>query len=343
MKYFHMKRQTAKTVVKKWIGFWVAVFSAGIFVYVGPDDLRAENVFVTIGGGDVSGVYFPAGLAIARTLNDKRDDYGIRATVEATPGSTFNLNAILAGYLEFGLSQSDKQYQAIHGLAEWTEKGPQTELRAVFSLHYESVTLVAAVDAGINTIGDLKAKRVSIGNPRSSQHQTVTDALVAAGFNPARDLIVRNVMASHAPDSLQDNRIDAYFFTVGHPSETIRRALANPRKSRIIPISGPAIDKLVADHIPYIHSVIPVAQLYPEAADPAPVATFGVIATLCTSSRVPDDVVYALTREVFENLAAFRRQHPAFSNLTREGMLAGLSAPLHPGAHRYFTEIGLIQ
>ncbi|HHP7235279.1 MAG TPA: TAXI family TRAP transporter solute-binding subunit [Desulfobacterales bacterium] len=338
-----MIRQFLKTAVNQATGIWIAVFIAGICVTAGPADLRAENVFITIGGGDVSGVYFPAGLAIAGTLNDKRDEYGIRATVEATKGSTFNLNAILAGFLEFGLSQSDKQYQAVHGLAEWAEKGPQTQLRSVFSLHHELVTLVAALDAGINSIGDLKAKRVSIGNPRSSQHRTVTDALVAVGFDPTRDLIVRNVMASEAPASLQDNRIDAYFFTVGHPSDTVRRALANQRKTRIIPISGPAIDQLVADHVPYAHSVIPVSQLYPEAADPAPVATFGVIATLCTSSRVPADVVYALTKEVFENLEVFRRQHPAFSNLTREGMLEGLTAPLHSGAHRYYAEIGLIQ
>lgn len=330
-----MKKKTAVILL--------ACVIAGLFVQPGLPDLWAEEVFITIGGGDVSGVYFPAGLAIARALNDKRNDHGIRATVEATKGSTFNLDAILTGYMEFGLSQSDKQYQAVHGLAEWAEKGPQTELRAVFSLHHESVTLVAAMDAGINTIGDLKAKRVSIGNPRSSQHRTVTDALVAAGFDPARDLIVRNVMASEAPALLQDNRIDAYFFTVGHPSETIRRALANERKVRIIPISGPGIDRLVAENIPYIHSVIPVAQLYPETADQAPVATFGVIATLCTSTRVPADVVYTLTKEVFENLEMFRRQHPALSNLSKERMLDGLSAPLHPGASKYFREIELIE
>jgi TRAP transporter TAXI family solute receptor len=342
--FFRMTRHTGKRFLqKKTAVILLAGLAAVLLVSPGPSDLRAEEVFITIGGGDVSGVYFPAGLAVAGILNQKRDEHGIRATVEATTGATFNLNAILAGYLEFGLTQSDKLYQAVQGLAEWAENGPQSTLRSVFSLHTESVTLVAAVDAEIRSIADLRGKRVSIGNPGSSQHRTVTDALLTAGLDPRKDILAQTVTASNAPILLQDDRIDAYFFTVGHPSETIRRALANERKARIIPISGPAIDKLVADHIPYTHSVIPVAQLYPEAGDPAPVATFGVIATLCTSSRVPDDVVYTLAKEVFENLEAFRRQHPAFSNLTREGMLAGLSAPLHSGAHRYFAEIGLVQ
>jgi len=317
-------------------------FITGMPGSVGASDLRAEDVFITIGSGDTAGVYFPAGLAIARILNDRRAEARIRATVESTTGATFNLNAILADYLEFGLTQSDKQYQAVNGLAEWAGKGPQKELRAVFSLHHESVTLAAAADAEINSIEDLKGKRVSIGNPGASEHRTVMDALVAIGLNPGNDLIVRNVMASDAPALLQDDRIDAYFFTVGHPSETIRRALGNQRRTRIVPIAGSGIDRLVAENIPYIHSVIPVAQLYPAVSEQAPVATFGVIATLCTSAKVPGWVVYTLTKEVFENLDFFRRQHPAFSNLSKEDMLEGISAPLHRGASKYFEEVGLI-
>jgi len=329
-----MKKKTTVIVL--------AGFIAAVLGGAGGSDPRAEDVFITIGGGDVSGVYFPAGLAIARILNDRRNETGMRATVEATTGATFNLNAILAGYMEFGLTQSDKQYQAVNGLAEWAGKGPQRELRAVFSLHHESLTLVAAEDAGINSIADLKGQRVSIGNPGSGRHRLVMDALKAFGLDPQNDISSQKVMASQAPALLQDNRIDAYFFTVGHPSETIRRALAGARRARLIPISGPAIDELLTANPEYIHSVIPVARLYPDAADSMPVATFGVIATLCTSSKVPEPVVYTLTKEVFENLEMFRRQHPAFFGLSKQGMLEGLSAPLHSGASKYFEEIGLI-
>lgn len=275
-------------------------------------------------------------------LDVKRSAYGIRATVEATNGATFNINAISAGYMEFGLTQSDKLYQAVNGLADWKNKGPQTELRAAFSLYSEPLTLVAAVDAGIRTIGDLKGKIVSFGNPGISRHQIVIDTLRASGLNSSRDMDQFDVMASEAPALLQDNRIDAYFFTVGHPSETVKNALTGKRVTRIIPISGPAIDKLVAEKPYYIKTTIPVNQLYPGIGSQADVATFGVTAILCTSTRVSSDVVYVVTKEVLDNLEMFRRQHPAFYNITKTGMLDGLSAPLHQGALRYFKENGLI-
>lgn len=322
--------------------FRFACILACLLFNVAAIDSHAQEDFITIGGGDVSGVYFPAGLAMAKMLNAKRDVYDIRATVESTDGATFNINAILAGYMEFGMTQSDKLYQAFNGLADWAKRGPQQELRAVFSLHHEALTLVAAVDAGINTVDDLKGKTVSIGNPGVSRHWTVTDALTASGLDPKRDFDAVEVAASDAPALLQDRRIDAYFYTVGHPSETIRKALSGERQTRLIPIAGPAIDQLIAVHPYYTKATIPVIRLYPDVADQPDVATFGVIATLCTSAKIPADVVYVLTKEIVGNLDTFRRQHPAFHQLTGKGMLQGLAAPLHPGALRYFKEAGLI-
>ena len=316
---------------------FVACFIASLLFNVGPSKLQAEDVFITIGGGDFAGVYYPTGLAIASMINNKRHDYGIRATVEATPGSVFNLNAIMAGYLEFGLAQADKQYQAVNGLAEWAKKGPQKELRAVFSLHHESVTLVAAVDAGINTIADLKGKRVNLGNPGSGQHWNAIDALEAVGLDPKRDILPQKVKASEAPALLQDNRIDAFFCTVGHPSETIQTALSGLRKVRIVPISGPGIDKLIADNSYYRSATIP-AGMYNNKED---ITTFGVGATFVTSADVPDDVVYTVVKSVFENFDQFKKLHPAFANLKAEEMIKdGLSAPLHDGAMKYYKEKG---
>lgn len=327
---------------KKRALIWIICLVAGLMAYAGPTDPRAQDAFITIGSGDFSGVYYPTGLIIARMINAKRDVYGIRAAVEATNGATFNLNGIMAGYLEFGLAQSDTQYQAVHGLAAWKEKGPQQGLRSVFSLHHEALTLVAAVDTGITTLADLKGKRVSLGNPGISRHRIVMDVLEAAGIDPKRDLIQFDVMASDAPALMQDNRIDAYFFTVGHPSETVQKALIIEREVRIIPISGPAIDRLVAEKNYYSHGTIPVTRLYPWVDDHPDVPTMGVLAALCTSNRVSADVVYDLTKEVFENFDIFRFQHPAFYNLSKEEMLKGLSAPLHPGARRYYQEAGLL-
>ena len=320
----------------------IVCFVTGLIFNAAPAELQAKAVFITIGSGDFSGVYFPVGLTIAKMINNKRNVYGIRATVESTRGSVFNLNAIMAGHLEFGLAQSDIQYQAVMGLGEWVKKGPQNELRAVFSIHFESLCLVAAVDAGIKTIADLKGKRINLGNPGSGQYQNSIDALQAAGLNPKSDIYAEKAKAFEAPVLLQDRRIDAFFCTVGHPSQTLQNATSDERKVRFIPITGPGIDQMVADKNYYTQTTVPVPQFYPGAENAEDVKTFGVIATLCTSSEIPDSVVHIITKEVFDNFTEFKKRHPAFRDLTKEDMLKGLTAPLHPGAIKYFKEAGLL-
>jgi TRAP transporter TAXI family solute receptor len=302
----------------------------------------AKTTFITIGTGGITGVYYPTGGAIAKIVNKKKDEYGIRCTVESTGGSVFNVNAVMSGDLEFGVVQSDRQYQAINGLAEWKDKGKQEDLRAVFSIHPEAINLVAAVDAGIENIEDLKGKRVNIGNPGSGQRQNSIDALNAVSIDYKTDLTAESVKAAEAPGLLQDGRIDAFFYTVGAPSGAIKEATAGARKVRFVPVSGPGIDKLIADNPYYAKATIPVS-LYPGAQNDSDVQTFGVKATFVTSAKVPENVVYAITKEVFDNFDAFKKLHPAYAVLTKQNMLEGLSAPLHPGAEKYFKEVGLIK
>jgi len=299
---------------------------------------KAKTTFITIGTGGITGVYYPTGGAIAKIVNKKKDVYGIRCTVESTGGSVFNVNAIMAGDLQFGVVQSDRQFQAINGLAEWKDKGKQEDLRAVFSIHPESITLVAAVDAGINDIADLKGKRVNIGNPGSGQRQNSIDALEAVGINYKTDMNAEGIKASESASLLQDGRIDAFFYTVGHPSGSIKEATAGARKVRFASITG--IDSLLEKYPYYAKAYIPV-KLYPGAENTENVDTFGVKATFVTSAKVPEDVVYAVTKEVFDNFDDFKKLHPAYAVLTKEGMLEGLSAPLHPGALKYYKEAGL--
>lgn len=327
--------------MKKALVLGVAVlFGFVLFMGTAPSAVQAKTTFVTIGTGGITGVYYPTGGAIAKIVNAKRKEYGIRCTVESTGGSVFNVNAIMAGDLEFGVVQSDRQYQAINGLAEWKDKGKQADLRAVFSIHPESVTLVAAVDSGIKTIADLKGKKVNIGNPGSGQRQNSIDGLTAAGIDYEKDIEAESVKAAEAPGLLQDGRLDAFFYTVGHPSGAIKEATAGARKVQFIPITEVA--DLLKKYPYYAKSVIPIS-LYPGAVNDADVNTFGVKATFVTSAKVPENVVYAVTKEVFENFEAFKKLHPAYSMLTKEGMLEGLSAPFHPGAEKYYKEAGLIK
>jgi TRAP transporter TAXI family solute receptor len=302
---------------------------------------RNETKFVTIGTGGVTGVYYPTGGAISRMVNAKVDEYGIRATVESTGGSVFNINAVLNGDLDFGIAQSDRQFQAYNGLAEWEDLGPQSDLRAVFAIHPESITLVASVDSGIRGVADLAGKRVNIGNPGSGNLQNSRDVLAAFGLSED-DIAAEQVRAVEAPGLLQDGRIDAFFYTVGHPNGNITEATSGRIQVRIVPIDGPEVGALLDQYSYYAASRIPAAQ-YPSAANTeAAVNSVGVLATLVTSAKVDDDVVYAITREVFENFEEFKALHPAYSVLEKEDLLAGLSAPIHAGAARYYEEAGLI-
>ncbi|EGB13335.1 TRAP transporter solute receptor, TAXI family [Pseudodesulfovibrio mercurii] len=298
----------------------------------------SKPVFATIGTGGISGVYYPTGGAIANMVNLKRDTYNVRLTVESTGGSVFNINSVIAGDLQFGIAQADRQFQAVHGIAEWRERGPQTKLRAVFSMHPETVTLVAGEDTGIRDIRDLKGHRVNIGNPGSGQHQNSLDALEAAGL-ALTDIEAVEIKAMEAIEMLEAGTLDAFFYTVGHPSAAILKIARGKRKVRIVPITG--VDSLFILHPYYVPSRVNM-KYYPDAADAGrDVESFGVKATLVTSVDVPDPVVYAVTREVFENFETFKAQQPAFADLTKMDMLQGLSAPIHPGAARYYREAGL--
>ena len=328
--------------MKKLIVLTVAlVFGLTLLAGLGPFEQKAQagrTTFVTIGTGGITGVYYPTGGAIAKMVNKKRKEYGIRATVESTGGSVFNVNAVMTGDLEFGVVQSDRQYQAVNGMAEWKDKGKQEDLRAVFTIHPESITLVAADDSGIKTIQDLKGKRVNIGNPGSGQRQNSIDALEAAGLDWKNDIKAEGVKAAEAPGLLQDGRIDAFFYTVGHPNGNIKEATSGKRTVHMVPITG--IDNLLAKYPYYAKAVVPM-KFYSGASNDGDVETFGVKATFVTSSKVPDEVVYAITKEVFDNFEAFKKLHPAYGVLTKENMLEGMSAPIHPGAMKYFKEAGL--
>ena len=319
----------------------LALVAGSGFANGGGDSAGSGRQFVTIGTGGVTGVYYPTGGAISKMVNAKSDEYNLRVTVESTGGSVYNVNAIMSGDLEFGIVQSDRQFQAYNGTADW-EGDPQEKLRAVFSIHPETVTLLASDDSGIYSLDDLAGKVVNIGNPGSGQRGNATDILMAAGIDPDSDIQAEGLKAAEAAGMLQDGRIDAYFYTVGHPNGSFKEATSGSKPVHFVPIDGSPVDALVAEYPYYAKSIIPVTANYPGATNDGDVPSFGVKATFCTSADVSDDVVYAIVKEVFDNLEEFKSLHPAYAILTAEDMLTGLSAPLHPGAEKYFKEVGLI-
>ena len=295
----------------------------------------AQQKFVTIGTGGVTGVYYAVGGAICRLVNKDRAKTGIRCSVESTGGSAYNINTIHVGELDFGMAQSDVQYQAYKGVGQF--KQPFSELRTVFSVHPEPFTLVARKEANIHSFADLKGKRVNIGNPGSGTQAAMMDLLKAEGMKKSDFSLASELKADEHGQALCDNKIDAFFYGVGHPSANIQDPTTTCG-AKLVPITGPAIDKLVKEHSYFAYATIP-GGMY--ANNPQDTKTYGVLATMVTSSKVPANVVYTITKAVFENFDDFKKLHPAFAHLDPKHMIKdGLTAPLHEGALRYYREKG---
>jgi TRAP transporter TAXI family solute receptor len=303
-------------------------------------DVQAKTTFVTIGTGGVTGVYYPTGGAIARLVNKGKKEHGIRASVESTGGSVYNINAIAAGELEMGVAQSDWQYHAYNGTSKFKDKGPNKDLRAVFSVHPEPFTVVARADSGIKNFQDLKGKRVNIGNPGSGQRGTMEVVMEKMGWTKDDFKLASELKSAEQSKALCDNKIDAIVFTVGHPSGSIKEATTSC-DSVIVNVEGPEIDALVAENDYYRTATIPGGMYRGNDTD---AKTFGVGATFVTSAAVPEEVIYVVVKSVFENFDDFKKLHPAFAVLKKEEMVKdGLSAPLHDGAAKYYKEAGLIK
>jgi hypothetical protein len=316
------------------------IFLNFLLLWAVPYSAWSKPKVFKIATGEYMGRYLPTGGAIAEIVNNKQEEFGFRCIAKPTSGSVYNINAIMAGDMEFGIVQSDSQYQAFNGLDEWKDKGPQKDLRTMFSLYTESVTLLASVDSGIKTIQDLKGKRVYIGEIDSGSRQNAMDALNAAGIDWKTDIkVIKRGKKYDVQSMLMRGELDAFFYTVGHPTTAIKFATVGAKKTLFISIDN--IEKLLSKHPYYVKSLIPVS-LYPQIANDEDVKTFGVKATFVTSAKIPDNVVYAITKEVFENLGSLKYSDPSLNMLTKERMIKdGLTAPLHPGALQYYKEAGL--
>jgi TRAP transporter TAXI family solute receptor len=315
-----------------------ALVAAGLFAAGSAS--AAEQQFITIGTGGVTGVYYPTGGAICRLVNKNRKDHGIRCSVESTGGSVYNINTIRAGELDFGVAQSDWQYHAYNGTSKFEDAGPFEELRAVFSVHPEPFTVVARADAGVRDFAQLEGKRVNIGNPGSGQRGTMEVLMDEMGWTNDSFALATELKAAEQSQALCDNNIDAFVYTVGHPNGSIKEA-TTACDATLVNVDNDATAKLVSENPYYSMATIPGGMYRGTDED---TTTFGVRATFVTSASVPDEVVYQVVKAVMENFEDFKKLHPAFAVLTKEEMAtASLSAPLHPGAEKYYREAGLIE
>lgn len=314
---------------RKWV---IALVAALGLVLSAPQAMAKQDIL--FGGASITGVYYQVALQISNMMN-KHMGAEYNYIGRPTGGSVFNINALDRGAFDFAVAQSDRNFQGYNGTADWDGK-PVLGLRSVFSMHPEAVMLVTRKDTGITSVEGLKGKRVNIGNPGSGQRGNAEDVLRLYGLDYTKDFSAEALQQAEASRALVDQKIDAFFFTVGNPNSAIEEP-AQSVDLAIIPINSDAIKAFVAEHPYYIMTTIPAGTYRGIDKD---VETYAVTATVVTSESVSEQVVYDMVKTVFANLDELRASHAAFRNLKPEEMLQGLSAPLHPGALKYYKEKG---
>jgi uncharacterized protein len=325
-----------------------ASLAAGLFTAMmlgaGSTVSASERTFITIGTGGPTGVYFVSGNAICRMIHKEAAEgrkkgrkHGIRCAAPSSAGSTYNIAQITTGEFDFGVSQSDWQYHSYNGSSDKVTNSK--DLRAVFSVHPEPYQLIAAKGSGIKSWMDMKGKRFNMGNPGSGQRATTE--LLMERYKTSKDYfeLVTEMTSSEHSKALCDGKIDAYGYVVGIPNSGV--AVATEGCGAYIVELNSDVEKGLIKEFPFYGPVNIPKGAYSSVMEP--VTTFGGYATIVTSAKVSEDVVYEVVRAVFENLEDFKKLHPAYSILTPEGMIKnGNSAPLHPGAVKYYKEKGLM-
>jgi TRAP transporter TAXI family solute receptor len=300
----------------------------------------AAGKLITIGTAGEGGVYYPTGGAVCRLIKRGTKEHGINCSVNTTSGSVYNLKSLKSGELDLAIAQTDWIYHAYKGTSDFRSSGPDKSLRSIFSLHTEAFTVLARGDAGIKDIHDLKHKRIGIGADGSGMLATAEEFIKAEHWDKASFASVKELKSADLGKALCDGTVDAILVTTGHPNGNTQETTSKC-STRLIAVEGEEIDKLMRNNPYYVHVTLP-GHMY--RGSPSPVNTFGVKATLVTTSHVDEEIIYQVVKAVFGNLDNFKTLHPVFSSLDKSKMVKeGLIVPLHPGALRYYREAGLIK
>ena len=299
-------------------------------VIAGAPAIAQEQLSIATGG--TGGVYYPMGGGLAEVINNKVDGYA--ATAEVTGASVENMGLVATGDADLALALADTVQQAQTGTGRF--EGQQLEmLRAVASMYSNMVQIVTLADSGISTLEDLKGKRVSVGAPGSGTEVNADTILSANGIS-YDDIDEQRLNFNETADALANGDIDAGFWSVGAPTSSILN-LATTNSIKIIELTD---DQIAAARAaaPVMAQTVLAGGIY-QGVD-ADVKVLGVPNVLVASSEMPDDVAYAITKAMFENIADLQAVHPAANETTIDFTLAATPIPLHPGAIRYYEEAG---
>jgi TRAP transporter TAXI family solute receptor len=329
-----------------------ALLAAALLALVGATgSAPAEEMrFFRIGTGGVAGTYYPIGGLIADIISnppgarpcDKGGSCGVPGLVaiaQSSNGAVANVDAIASGNLESGFAQSDIAYWAYTGTGIYSGQGKVENLRAIANLYPESVHIVARSGSGIESVRDLKGKRVSLDEPGSG---TLVDArIILEAFGVSEnELTAHYVKSSQASVMIQEGQLDAFVIVAGYPTGSVAEMCA-AAGCELVPIAGPEVDALLKRYPFFARDTIP-AHTYPDVGE---TATLSVGAQWLVGAEVDEELVYGITKALWHENARklLDNGHSKARAIKLETALEGIAVPLHPGAERYYREVGLIQ
>jgi TRAP transporter TAXI family solute receptor len=288
--------------------------------------------FLTIATGGTAGTYYPLGAGMADIWN--KNIKGMNAMVQSTGASVANINLLRNKEVDLIFVQNDVAFYAYNGVELFKEPFPQ--LRGLATLYPETVQIVALADRGINSVYDLKGKRVAVGAAGSGTEVNARQILAAAGIT-YKDIKVQYLSFAEAASNLKDGNIDAAFVTAGHPTAAIVD-LAAVRKIVLVPVADEIIASLQKDYPFYVKIVVPAGTYKGVDTD---VVTVAVKAMLAVRAEMPEDLAYQLLKTMYANQKRLIEAHAKGELIIPETGKEGMSIPLHPGAEKFFKEMGL--
>lgn len=309
-------------------------FTAALAAALAMVGAQAADYIGVLTGG-TSGVYYPMGVALSQVYSKAMPD--AKVSVQATKASAENLNLLQAGRGEVGFTLGDALSDAWKGDAEAGFATPLKKLRGLAGIYPNYIQIVASADSGIRTLADLKGKRISVGAPKSGTELNARAVLKAAGLSYKDFAKVEYLPFGESVELMKNRQIDVTLQSAGLGVSSLRD-LAVSTKVVVVEIPADVVAKI--GDAAYQPAVIPANTYEGQTKD---VPAIAITNFLVTHSGVSDEVVYKMTKAMWENLDALVAAHAAGKQVKRENALKGMPLPLHPGAEKYYREVGLLK
>lgn len=315
-----------KAMSKSFVFVIMAIFAAVLIAGCGD----APKNFINIATGGTAGTYYPLGGAMAEILN--KNISGMNASAQSTGATVANINMLKDGSVEMALVQNDIIYYAANGL-EMFKDNKITTIQGIATLYPETVQLVTLDKSGMNSIAELKGKRVAVGAAGSGAEANARQVLEAYGIT-YDDINAQYLSFGEAASALKDGNVDAAFLTAGYPTAAVQD-IASQNKVKLLPMDPDKAEVLIQKYPFYTKTVIP-ANTYAGLDSDTP--AISVMAMLVANEKVDEKLGYDMTKALFSNLDRIQASHSVGKLITKEGAMQGMPIKMNVGAEKYFNE-----